>query len=1312
MRRSWRLSSRGPPWGAGRVLLGAVWVAGWAGLCAWVVWFAHTQAANPREEAMRGWCHLRVLYLYQRLLSFVSRVQQMAALLRVFNGYGPRSSTNLTYWGVAGCANNESLIRYKDKTVSMGLDYLTLGSLLMLVQDSERALVERITGMDIKSPLGLPSPRKPHYVINFLPGYAYLANLEAFIDFSAMVSPSLLSSILDGNSISLPPVFFSSDLRVGTVMVVPIFRHLVPENASREQRRESVSPTAWADFSYVGNDLQDVLHLLHNDSSASSYSIALYDTTDPQQPIQVLGPDPVKLESGSLFPYVLPGPVVPFPKHIEPFPEDLLGRKYEAHCRFEGPYPKWDLVIAPMLLGLLVLLVAVLLSLVIAMLAWKWRQMEEGLREMELCTAALERAEKSKSETVANTSHELRTPLTGMIGMIDELLESSLEEWQCEDLRVARACAGETVELINRVLDLAKLQAGRLQLETLPCMLRGIVHDTIAPVGSGAQSDDPQVTCRVDEGVPDVLMGDPTRLAQVIEELTAHAVSNAAGGRVAFHVCCVPPPPAHHVSASRFYLPCAVATAAVSPASPPPHASSRASHHLPSSSPAWHQLPACVRRFPPSTHLARLPQRLVARGSRGAGQVGGSSEPPHESPLTRLSHFLQRMGALGTGGSKEAGWVEGEEAQGGSGHGRLEDEVREWVDGACAAREEGEWMVVMACEDSGGGIPPEELRWVLDPYGDSHHAAAAHSSHATVAGSAGGDGNDKDDNDTKDTFFPHLFSRRGSRAAATATLTHDQRSAARPRWTPYPVRFLLSTALVAEMRGDMAVLSDAATGTTILLALPLRGEEDSGSFGDWGEDEESGGEADRVLPAVAAAATEEGGLPAVVAMAAGMAAEGKSVAVAGRAGCFETSQNTAAASAEEEEEEEKAVAVVGKAGLRIVRSLSLAAIAAGRGAAWLHLLPKPRSYTEGLGDMEGGQVRAVGVSGKAEGSQPGLHAHGEGAAGDAEGAALAGRGVAVVDDNAVNRMVARRTLQGYGAHVLLFPSGEDALQALSNATPSAPPIQLLLLDLHMPPGIDGFETARRIRAMESSQHARQQQIYQYGRDGEGGLDIQRQTMRKHQHSIKHEAAVDRQQLRDGKKAAQKTIVDFEKGDAEATRLAKLLATVDVTHVLQMVDNTRLTLRNRYLSDTDDFGDGSNELSSFLAKHASSEKRVVKVTGTDSTGAPTTHEYTLYEQKIKGQKSGGGLDDCITLAKGHVKELLKRLESRMKDLGSLEGAKLFTQRQRRFLQWLEALRNLFKRKPQDPDTLPGTSLISLVPDCGGYDVSVANAPLIS
>ncbi|CAI7922079.1 unnamed protein product, partial [Closterium sp. NIES-54] len=136
-----------------------------------------------------------------------------------------------------------------------------------------------------------------------------------------------------------------------------------------------------------------------------------------------------------------------------------------------------------MLLGLLVLLVAVLLSTVIVVLAWKRRNIEKDVKEIQLCTAILERAERSKSEAVASTSHELRTPIIGMMGMIEELLESPLEEWQRADLVDARACAGETVELINRVLDLAKLQAGRLQLETLPCCLRRIVREatTFAP---------------------------------------------------------------------------------------------------------------------------------------------------------------------------------------------------------------------------------------------------------------------------------------------------------------------------------------------------------------------------------------------------------------------------------------------------------------------------------------------------------------------------------------------------------------------------------------------------------------------------------------------------------------------------------------------------------------------------------------------------------------------------------------------------------------------------------------------------------------
>ncbi|CAI5521017.1 unnamed protein product [Closterium sp. Naga37s-1] len=1012
----------------------------------------------------------------------------MSALVRVFNGYGERSSTNLTYWGLAGCADNRSMELYNAAT--LGMADLTTGTLIMLVEDADRPTVERITGRPILTLLGLPAPRKPLYIVNVLGSIEASDPIPPLTDFSASVPPATLASVLQGVPAASAPIFFGKHL-VGIVMLIPIQRHSIPPGATAEQQRESVS-TMWAGFNFLQEEMTSVLALLHNGTSPR-YSLALYDTTNPGQPIQVLGPEPLRVESGSLYPYVLPGPVVPYPKHVELFPEDLLGRTYEAHCRYEGEYPKWELVYAPMLLGLLVLLVAVLVSTVIAVLAWKQGEMQEGVREMQLCTLALERAERSKSETVANTSHELRTPLIGMIGMIEELLESRLEEWQMADLRDARVCAGETVELINRVLDLAKLQAGRLRLETLPCCLRRIVRDATALAASDAHTKESHVMCHVDEGVPAVLMGDPTRLLQVIGELMAHAMGNTTGGHVTLHVACIPPPPPLPASINCFDLHGPSNSAApvhalpASHASPPPSAPGGGSSAPGGgSSAAWHQLAACVRRFPPPTALACLPRIQAGRPGGGANSRGGEEH--------RWMGLVERccgrvaavtgMGAGSTGDYEGSGGKGGVEVQGGDG--RLGEEVREWVEEACRAREEGEWMVVVACEDTGGGIPPEEMRWVLDPHGDSHHAT--HTSHALSADAAAdgdGDGDDQNGQGVKGSLFPFSLMRRSSRAAFIAGLSHEQKAAARPRWTPYPVRFLLSTALVAEMRGDMAVLSHAATGTTILLALPLGGGEDADSCGDgeWDE-EEGGGERDGCGSGSEGECVEyeSGTKPGMLQQASVQQQEPNQQQQQQRASRThshlkpQASVSNALENAGEAKGELRAVAAAKE------EEPIPAVVKGGRPTARSHSLPKPHLHTEGLGDAEA-PAPAVASDRRTRQvhSLPRMHgAHVEGSDESEEAevlvrAVVAGRSVAVVDDNAVNRMVARRTLQGYGAHVLLLPSGEDALQALSSAfsspTPSSPPIHLLLLDLHMPPGIDGFGTASRIRAMERAQRS-------------------------------------------------------------------------------------------------------------------------------------------------------------------------------------------------------------------------------------------------
>ncbi|CAI5488835.1 unnamed protein product [Closterium sp. Naga37s-1] len=153
--------------------------------------------------------------------------------------------------------------------------------------------------------------------------------------------------------------------------------------------------------------------------------------------------------------------------------------------------------------------------------------------------------------------------------------------------------------------------------------------------------------------------------------------------------------------------------------------------------------------------------------------------------------------------------------------------------------------------------------------------------------------------------------------------------------------------------------------------------------------------------------------------------------------------------------------------------------------------------------------------------------------------------------------------------------------------------------------------------------------------------------------------------------------------------------VDVTVVQPVLQHTLNTLSSRCIDYKDAFGDNSGKLAVFLQEHQSRQQRSVKVEGVDSDGTPTTHTYELHEKHLKGQTSGSGLQACINFASEFAKEVVFNLTDRMKDLSSLKGARLFRQsaypstrarREVRLPQWLQGLRDLFKREPGDPDTL--------------------------
>ncbi|CAI7827912.1 unnamed protein product, partial [Closterium sp. NIES-54] len=154
--------------------------------------------------------------------------------------------------------------------------------------------------------------------------------------------------------------------------------------------------------------------------------------------------------------------------------------------------------------------------------------------------------------------------------------------------------------------------------------------------------------------------------------------------------------------------------------------------------------------------------------------------------------------------------------------------------------------------------------------------------------------------------------------------------------------------------------------------------------------------------------------------------------------------------------------------------------------------------------------------------------------------------------------------------------------------------------------------------------------------------------------------------------------------------------LDATQVRSMVQHTTLFLTSRYVEYGSTFGDNSGHLATFLKNHGSTENREVKVESIEGVGTPVTHSYVLHEDLIGKEKFGGDLASCVEAASKFAGRTVFYIDDRMKSLKSLDGSRLFRQgryprsrakRARQFPEWLQSLRNLFKKKPSHPDTLP-------------------------